>query len=85
MQRWGKVRYWREGDYEVDFVVTSGQQVTAIEVKSSRQRETLSGLVRFDKRFSPDRQLLIGADGVELESFLSQPVGHWVKIKYQGN
>ena len=32
----------------------------------------------FAKHFQPDRALLIGGDGIELEEFLSKPATHWV-------
>jgi uncharacterized protein len=71
--------YWREGDHEVDFVVRAGRRVVAIEVKSSRRRGRLSGLEAFRAAFRPDRTLLVGGDGIPLESFLERPVEHWVR------
>jgi hypothetical protein len=71
--------YWRDGDLEVDFVVRAGRRVTAIEVKSSRRRGRLSGLEAFGAAFRPHRKLLVGGDGIALESFLERPVEHWVR------
>ncbi len=71
--------YWREGDREVDFVVRAGRRVVAIEVKSTRRRGRLSGLEAFRAAFRPDRTLLVGGDGIPLESFLERPVEHWVR------
>lgn len=71
--------YWREGDLEVDFVVRAGRRVTAIEVKSGRRRGRLPGVEAFDLAFRPDRKLLVGGDGIPLESFLERPVEHWVR------
>ena len=71
--------YWRDGDREVDFVVRAGRRVTAIEVKSGRRSGRLSGLEAFSAAFHPDRKLLVGADGIPLESFLERPVEHWVR------
>jgi hypothetical protein len=70
--------YWREGGLEVDFVVRSGRHLTAIEVKSGRVRGRLPGLAAFAAAFRPDRSLLVGGDGIRLDSFLAQPVRHWV-------
>ena len=39
--------YWRERNREVDFVVTAGRRVVAIEVKSGRSREMPVGLAAF--------------------------------------
>jgi hypothetical protein len=71
--------YWREGDLEVDFVVRAGRRVTAIEAKSGRRRGRLPGVEAFDSAFRPDRKLLVGGDGIPLESFLERPVEHWVR------
>lgn len=71
--------YWRDRNREVDFVVRAGRAVTAIEVKSGRLRETLSGMDSFAAAFKPARKLLVGDDGIALEEFLSRPVEHWVK------
>jgi uncharacterized protein len=71
--------YWRDGGLEVDFVVRAGRRVTAIEVKSGRRRGRLSGLAAFSAAFRPDRKLLVGGDGIPVESFLERPVEHWVR------
>ncbi len=74
-----EVFYWRERNREVDFVVRVGKSVVAIEVKSTRRRETLPGMAAFADAFRPTRTLLVGSDGIALEDFLSEPVEHWVK------
>lgn len=73
-----EVFYWRERNYEVDFVVRRGRQLTAIEVKSSHKKIVMAGMEQFAKAFKPKRTLLVGGDGIALESFLSQPVEHWI-------
>ena len=73
--------YWRDRNREVDFVVRAGRKVTAIEVKSGRTRETLAGMDAFAAAFKPARLLLVGADGIAIEEFLSRPVEHWVRLK----
>jgi len=70
--------YWREGSREVDFVVRSGRDVTAIEVKSGRPRAEASGLDAFAAAFAPRRTLLVGGDGISLEAFLRRPVSGWL-------
>jgi len=71
------VYYWREPskvkeekDKEVDFVIVSGSEVTAIEVKSGR-RGMNSGLPAFVNAFHPQRSFVVGTDGVSLDDFLS--------------
>jgi len=73
-----ELSYWRERNYEVDFVVRAGRVVTAIEVKSGRRRDVRPGLAAFAEAFRPTRKLLIGGDGVALEEFLLKPPSHWV-------
>lgn len=70
--------YWRDGNYEVDFVVRTGRSVTAIEVKSGRVRDSLPGMAAFSVAFPKARKLLVGADGISIEDFLRRPVRHWI-------
>ncbi len=74
-----EVFYWRERSVEVDFVVRHGHALTVFEVKSGRAPATRSGLQMFSELFKPQRKLLVGADGIALESFLSRPAEHWTK------
>jgi len=74
-----ELSYWRENNREVDFVVRLGKQITGIEVKSGRSYRPLSGIAAFQKAFHADRSLLVGGDGIALETFLSKPVLHWLE------
>ncbi len=73
-----EVFYWRERNHEVDFVVKSGRKLVAIEVKSGRTPETHRGMAAFAAAFNPQRNLLVGGDGLELADFLSRPALHWL-------
>ncbi len=73
------VHYWRERNREVDFVVRAGGRLVAIEVKSGRAADTLAGMGAFSEAFRPTRKLLVGGDGIDVETFLSKPVGDWLK------
>ena len=75
----GELFYWREGNYEVDFVMRQGRTVTAIEVKSGRAQDTLPGLQAFSAAFKPTRKLLVGADGIPIEDFLVAPIDWWAR------
>ncbi|MCL1926620.1 MAG: ATP-binding protein [Syntrophorhabdaceae bacterium] len=70
--------YWRDGKYEVDFIVRTRHGLTAIEVKSGRVPPAHPGIAAFTKAFKPRRSLLVGGDGIALEDFLRQPVAYWV-------
>ncbi len=73
-----ELSYWRERNHEVDFVLRQDQNVVAIEVKSGRRRESLPGMEAFAREFKPRRQLLVGAQGIPLDEFLSQPAAEWL-------
>jgi len=73
-----ELAYWRERDREVDFVVTRGRNVTAIEVKSGRAPGALRGMAAFGEAFKPQRTLLVGGDGIAIEEFLARPVEQWI-------
>ncbi len=70
--------YWRDRNSEVDFVTRAGRAISTIEVKSGRSRDSLQGVPAFAEAFKPTRQLLVGGDGIPVEEFLLQPVGHWI-------
>ena len=64
-----QVFYWRDGNDEVDFVLQYRGKTVAIEVKSGALR-SVSGMEAFRKKFSPDKMLLVGADGLPWQEFL---------------
>lgn len=63
------VNWWREGDKEVDFVISSGEAVTAIEVKSGRIKGT-RGLDAFCAENPSAKSLVVGSLQAPLENFL---------------
>lgn len=71
------VTYWREGDFEVDYVISRGRDVWAVEVKSGSSGKT-AGLNRFRNRYPEAKTLLVGAQGIPLVEFFSKPVGGWL-------
>ncbi|HEX5594274.1 MAG TPA: ATP-binding protein [Solirubrobacterales bacterium] len=62
--------YWRNRNREVDFVLSRGDALTAIEVKSGRRRDGLPGMSAFESAFGPTTKLLVGGDGTPLDAFL---------------
>ncbi len=64
------VSYWREGDDEVDFVLTKGDKIIAIEVKSGMTSKN-KGLMQFNKYFRPSKVLFVGTGGMSVEDFLT--------------
>lgn len=70
------VTYWREGNYEVDFVVSDVRNIWAIEVKSGRSGR-ISGIERFKKRYPEAKTLMVGGSGIPLEEFFDVPAQVW--------
>ena len=68
-----EVTWWRAGDREVDFVLSSPAGTVAIEVASGERKRGLPGFQAFERAFGPGRKLLIGAQGLPLEIALSEP------------
>jgi len=54
----------------VDFVLQYRGKCLAIEVKSGAARGT-SGMKTFQRKFAPDRMLLIARDGLPWQDFLT--------------
>lgn len=64
-----EVFYWRDGKYEVDYILKRGRKLIAIEVKSSR-RKSRKGLEEFCKRYPDAKPLFITPD--ELDEVLAE-------------
>ncbi len=68
-----RVMYWRERDLEVDYVVEDARKLTAIEVKSGREREgSRRGLDAFVTRRPGAEVRIVGSGGTPLEQFLAE-------------
>jgi predicted AAA+ superfamily ATPase len=74
----GEIFYWSGRNREVDFVLSRGKVLVAIEVKSGRRKNTLPGIEAFSGEFSVKKKLLVGADGIKLEKFLITPPEEWL-------
>jgi hypothetical protein len=74
-----QVGYWRESPNEVDFVLTNGRKILAIEVKSGAKFAMPKGLEVFVGKFKAARALIIGEGGVSLPEFLSHPADYWLE------
>lgn len=72
------IGYWRDGTYEVDFVISQGRQLTAVEVKSSADPIPARGLEEFCKRNPHAKKVLVGGDGIAIAEFLTQPAEYWL-------
>ncbi len=65
-----RVFYWRDGNDEVDFVLVRNSRIVAIEVKSNDIAD-IAGLHRFEEMFHPHRSVIVGSNGIPLETFLA--------------
>jgi predicted AAA+ superfamily ATPase len=63
--------YWRDRNQEVDFVISRGKDVWAIEVKSGRSGKN-TGLQRFWNRYPKVKTLMVGGNGIPLEEFFGK-------------
>ncbi|MDP3435743.1 MAG: AAA family ATPase [Bacteroidales bacterium] len=62
--------YWREGNYEADFILENGNKIIALEVISGLKAKN-AGMSVFADKFHPDKLLLIGTGGVPYDEFLT--------------
>ena len=69
-----EVCYWSGNNREVDFVVKDKERLVAIEVKSGWKKTALPGMEEFAKNHPGCRKLLVGAQGIPIEQFLSETV-----------
>ncbi len=74
-----EVSWWRERNREVDFVVRRGRSVFPIEVTSGRRKGSLPGMDAFARAFRTTRRLLVGGEGLPLETFLARPPETWLR------
>ena len=74
-----EVQYWRESPHEVDFVLTNGRKILAIEVKSGAKYAMPKGLAVFAGKFEAARTLIVGEGGIPLPEFLSRPADDWLE------
>ena len=68
------VYYWREKNDEVDFILERKKNLIALEVKTGRRSEN-KGMRVFAETFKPKKVLLIGTDGIGIETFLRMNPG----------
>lgn len=67
------VFYWRERDFEVDYVLRKNGILIAIEVKSNAEKRT-EGLEKFRQLFNPKSAFIIGDRGICAEDFFTMDV-----------
>lgn len=68
-----EVFYWRDRNFEVDFVLRKKDSIVAVEVKSNAEKRT-DGLEEFKRLFNPTRAFIVGDGGLSAEDFLSMDI-----------
>ena len=61
--------YWRDGNYEVDFILQKNKKFLAVEVKTGKIKHH-TGLEEFRKRYKPFKTILISDDSLSWKDFL---------------
>jgi len=64
------IKYWRDGNEEVDFVIEKATENMALEVKSGAPK-ALKGLDTFTKKYQPKKVLITGNSGIAWQQFLN--------------
>jgi len=64
-----RLYYWREGDYEIDFVIEYGKKLLGLEVKSGISTAN-KGIGRFLNQYSSAKTIFVGTGGISIEEFL---------------
>ena len=72
-----ELSYWPSRNREVDFILSRGDTIIAIEVKRTRKKTNLPGMEAFSKEFPVKKKLLVGSHGIPLEEFFCVPVEEW--------
>jgi len=74
-----EVYYWRKGNNEVDFIISKGSDLIAMEVKSGKKRINIPGLRLFTEKYKTKKAITIGASGIDIKEFLETPILGWFK------
>lgn len=73
-----QLHYWRDRNQEIDFVLSHGSRLVAIEVKSGRHTGSLPGLNKFVAMYPNAKPMVVGTGGIPIKEFLLTPPAHWL-------
>ncbi len=74
-----QIQYWRESPDEIDFVLSKGKALAAIEVKSAPRFARPKGLDAFCAKYKNSKPIIVGEGGVSVVDFLSHPADEWLE------
>ena len=72
-----KLFYWSGRSYEVDFILSTGKQLIAFEVKNNLKKTHLPGITKFSSQFPVQNKILIGANGIPICDFFKTTITYW--------
>lgn len=64
-----EIYYWRDGNDEVDFILTKEKKIISLEVKSTKIKYH-KGMLKFNQKFKTYKNILISNDTLSWEEFL---------------
>jgi len=64
-----KLMYWRQGNYEVDFILEYKHKIVGLEVKGGSAKFT-KGMMKFSEIYNPHKMYLISQNGLSWQEFL---------------
>jgi hypothetical protein len=76
-----EIFYWKEGNYEVDFVIRKGETVLTLTVKPSKKGVRLGGVEAFSKVQEQHHNLIVGEGGIPVDEFLLTPLEAWMDFR----
>lgn len=64
-----KLMYWRQGNFEVDFVLEYKNRIVGIEVKSGSAKFT-NGMMKFSEMYNPHKMYLVSQNSLSWQEFI---------------
>ncbi|MBN2856823.1 MAG: ATP-binding protein [Candidatus Delongbacteria bacterium] len=64
-----KLFYWRDNNFEVDFVLKKGDAIVALEIKSGSRQKT-EGMKKFMQIYGGAKSYIVGGQGLSWQEFL---------------
>ena len=64
-----RLMYWRDGNFEVDYILECKGKIIGLEVKTGNSKFT-SGMNRFKSQFNPHKMYLVAENGLNWKEFI---------------
>jgi predicted AAA+ superfamily ATPase len=73
-----EIFYWKEGNYEVDFIVRKGEAILTLTIHPSKKGVRFGGAKAFSKIHGLHHHLVVGEGGIPVDVFLLTPLEFWI-------